>query len=154
MWSSQDWRSGKFFYVFGVIGGKLFTISYSSTAKPFIRTCFVNKWTVGRKQSPSSGQFWPIAMELCSIRTTPGTHTCAVTRHKLRELDWKVPTHPSYDPCYSMQYFLAILDYILCLELTRKQNFFHIFISSIRKNTHFTLNIDLIIDVGSPTESI
>lgn len=74
-WPSLDWGPERFWYLFGGIGRELSTTSCFPTAKLLILTCTVNNWTVWRKQSPRSGQLWPIEEELCSIRTTPGrTH--------------------------------------------------------------------------------
>ena len=55
--------------IFG-IGRDSYTMSCGSKTIALIRTCAVKYWTVWRKQSPRSGQLWPIGEELCSMRTT------------------------------------------------------------------------------------
>lgn len=80
-WSSQDWRSRKFFYVFGEnhLQG---TIYYQLL--PYYQTLNLDL----NCQSTKSGQLWPMGFELC--QNNASLHSLIETRQMFRELIWEI----------------------------------------------------------------
>lgn len=80
-WSSQDWRSRKFCYVFGE--NHLQGIIYYQ-----LLPCYQTLNLDFNCQSTKSCQLWPMGFELC--QNNASLHSLIVTRQMFRELIWEI----------------------------------------------------------------